>query len=280
MGNGYTFELESLIFWAIVQQVCKPNVNERDMSVRVYGDDLVVPSEHYDSIVGRLAEAGFRPNSKKSFSSGPFRESCGKQYYNGVDITPYYVRRPVKSFDRLFLVHNNVYRWGQRTGVDVTELCASLRQLAPAEWRTPRLPDGFGDGAFIGAVDELRMDPHPDGWEFWQVSALVQTSIALEGDLPDGQLIASLNASSARKVLLSKRNSMRLRTLRRRISPYQGHVPQSRHYGGHGDCSRYSPQWATDIDLEQILDETLSGLPVRGGRYEETNILIPRYPAG
>lgn len=45
MGNGFTFELESLIFWAIVQTVCCRYVNERDSRVKVYGDDLVVPTD-------------------------------------------------------------------------------------------------------------------------------------------------------------------------------------------------------------------------------------------
>jgi len=279
MGNGYTFELESLIFWAICQQVCCPDVNEREMSICVYGDDLIVPSIHFEALVSKLREAGFEPNSKKSFSTGLFRESCGKQYYAGFDITPFYVRREVKHLDRLFLVHNNVYRWGDRTGVDVSDICASLRRLAPSSWRDPRLPDGFGDGAFIGAVDELRMDSHPHGWEYWQVSALAQSSIELEGDLPVGQLVASLYATEARSKLLSRSLVTRLRVMRRKVSRKSYAVPRSRHYAGHGEASSYCPEWAVDTDLEfPNLEETISGLPVRAGRFKEIKILIPRYP--
>jgi len=94
--------------------------------------------------------------------------------------------------DRLFLVHNNVYRWCDRTGVCLKEVLTRLRKLAPASWREPRLPDGFGDGAFVGPVDELRLDSHPYGWESWQIRALAVSQQLLSDDLPDGQIIASL----------------------------------------------------------------------------------------
>jgi hypothetical protein len=69
MGNGYTFELESLLFWALCSSV--------DEDVSVYGDDLIVPTKSFDTIVRVLEAAGFSVNSEKSFADGPFRESCG-----------------------------------------------------------------------------------------------------------------------------------------------------------------------------------------------------------
>jgi hypothetical protein len=197
MGNGYTFELESLIFWAIAQECCHPfNIWEKDESVCVYGDDVVIPTQFYDSFCLRLKQVGFTPNPDKSWAEGAYRESCGKHYYHGTEITPFYVRRPVRSLDRLFLTHNNVFRWSERAGVQVSEALTSLRNLAPAKWREPRLPDGFGDGAFIGFVDEIHLDSHPKGWECWQVQALSRSQTELSDDLPDGQLLASLMQNS------------------------------------------------------------------------------------
>ncbi len=184
MGNGYTFELESLIFWAIAQQVCCANVVETDKSVLVYGDDLVIRSEVCPELLRRLWQAGFTPNAGKTFYSGPYRESCGKHYYQGMDITPFYVRKPVKALDRLFLVHNNLFRWFDRKGVIDPEVLVGLRKLAPSSWRSPRLPDGFGDGAFIGFVDELHLSPHPHGWEGWQIKALSRMQSEMCDDLP------------------------------------------------------------------------------------------------
>jgi len=202
MGNGYTFELESLIFWAICQSVCCP-LDELDYRVCVYGDDLVVPTEHFKTVVERLEEAGFKPNSKKTFGSGPYRESCGKHFWKGRDITPFYVKKPIQGgrLDRLFLVHNNLARWCERGGILAHGHLRVIRELAPSTWRRPRLPDGVGDGAFIGPVDQLRLDSHPHGWEYWQVKVLTVSKRDLLDELPIGQLVASLIGSPLTRLL-------------------------------------------------------------------------------
>lgn len=192
MGNGFTFELESLLFWSVCQQVACPNINDTDSRILVYGDDIVVPTDQAETVLFRLWQAGFKPNLSKTFYAGPYRESCGKHYFQGCDITPFYIRKPVRSLEKLFLVHNNVYRWCERTGVSLQEVLTKLRELAPARWRRPRLPDGFGDGAFIGAVDELRLDSHPFGWECWVTKALAVSQQLIADDLPEGQMVASL----------------------------------------------------------------------------------------
>jgi hypothetical protein len=242
MGNGYTFELESLIFWAMAQEVCRPfKCEETDPSICVYGDDIVIPTQFYETFCQRLGEAGFTPNPTKSWAEGPYRESCGKHYFNGIEVTPFYVRKEVQTLDRLFLCHNNFRRWGDRAGLELSEGLTTLRNLAPSSWRKPRLPDGFGDGAFIGPVDELRLDSHPHGWECWQIKALARCQTELEFDLPDGQLVASLKANSTD---VSDRN------LREALK-------NARYVDGR---------------------ETLSGLPVKEGGYVVTNIHIPRFP--
>lgn len=245
MGNGYTFELESLIFWAICQQVCCSNVMEREPLVCVYGDDLVVPSVHCEALFERISEAGFTPNPLKTFWEGPYRESCGKHYFHGHEITPFYVKKPVQELDRLFLTHNQLFRWFVRKEEDIvqrTEALTALRDLAPAKWRKPRLPDGFGDGAFIGDVDELRLDSHPYGWEFWQVKVLSRSSNELSDDLPDGQLLASLIANDSAGVT------------DRGLRKVSGMLPF----------------------VEYPIRDPVSGLPSRAGKYQEIPILIPR----
>jgi hypothetical protein len=250
MGNGYTFELESLIFWAIAQTVCCRYVNERDSRVKVYGDDIVVPTEFSQELLARLSQAGFKPNEGKTFVSGPYRESCGKHYFLGSDITPFYVRKPVRKLDRLFLVHNNLKRWSDRTGVPCVESLKALRDLAPASWREPRLPDGFGDGAFIGAIDELSLNPHPYGWECWQVDVLQVAAEQLSDNLPVGQLIASLNANS-RNVSSAE--------LQRCNSPV---------------FARPLTRKCEQLDLR----ETLCGLPVKEEGYRIINMTVQRFP--
>jgi hypothetical protein len=98
MGNGYTFELESLIFYALCWSVCGAECS-------VYGDDLVVPTSAASEVVELLRVCGFTVNSSKSHTTGPFRESCGSDYYNGVFVTPIYWKEPLHAEGTLRLVN-------------------------------------------------------------------------------------------------------------------------------------------------------------------------------
>lgn len=190
MGNGNTFELESLIFWALCSAVCE-NLCGKDACVGVYGDDLIVNTSAVETVVGLLNFCGFSLNLKKSFYDGPFRESCGKHYFNGTDVTPFYVRQPLRRLTDVFLLHNNVVRWcgkgglGRDSGVDgaLRSLCDYLRSVVPSNWRTPRIPDGYGDGAFIGSFDETLPKLRPRyskdrGFEAqWRVSVILESAV-------------------------------------------------------------------------------------------------------
>lgn len=95
MGNGFTFELETAIFYCLARAASGHAV--------VYGDDIIVTATAYTQVVDVLTFCGFVVNGKKSFYTGPFRESCGGHYFRGVDVTPPYVRRPLKGPARLSL---------------------------------------------------------------------------------------------------------------------------------------------------------------------------------
>lgn len=110
MGNGFTFEVESLIFYVLARAVAYFR-GERFSSLTVYGDDIICPSTMYDDLVWVLTEVGFTVNSEKSFSKGPFRESCGGHYYHGEDVTPFYLRKPVTHLTDLILLLNGIRRW-------------------------------------------------------------------------------------------------------------------------------------------------------------------------
>jgi hypothetical protein len=88
MGNGSTFTIETLIFASL----CEAAGAIRGDYV-VYGDDIIVKTEVAPKLYQLLAFFGFRVNQEKTFTEGPFRESCGVDSYEGYDITPFYVRR-------------------------------------------------------------------------------------------------------------------------------------------------------------------------------------------
>ena len=89
MGNGFTFELETAIFAALISAV-----SERikfGSNAWVYGDDIIVPSEFASDVIISLKFFGFTPNERKTFLEGPFRESCGGDFYDGQAVRPYYI---------------------------------------------------------------------------------------------------------------------------------------------------------------------------------------------
>lgn len=109
MGNGFTFELESLLFFVISRTVSY--FEGVSGIISVYGDDIIVPSRIADILSFVLTRFGFRVNEDKSFSSGPFRESCGGHYYNGEDVTPFYLKREPERLTDLIRVANQFRRW-------------------------------------------------------------------------------------------------------------------------------------------------------------------------
>jgi hypothetical protein len=85
MGNGSTFCIETLVFAA----ACKAVGSTR---FSVYGDDVIIESSLVEDYIRLCAHLGFKVNVDKSFHEGPFRESCGKDFYRGIECTPVFIR--------------------------------------------------------------------------------------------------------------------------------------------------------------------------------------------
>jgi hypothetical protein len=154
MGNGYTFPLETIIFYALAYASARES-GCPTTDVNAYGDDIIVPSGAVDLLYSTLRALGFNVNEKKSYSSGPFRESCGADYFMGVDIRPLYLKGSegrVLVAD-LFRIHNHYHR---RYSFDV---CAYIRQFLHSTIRIYG-PDGYGDGHLLGEEWSKRKRSH------------------------------------------------------------------------------------------------------------------------
>lgn len=103
MGNGYTFELESLIFFVISKTICKL-LNLPD-DITVYGDDITCDSTSARAVIKALVAVGFSVNTEKTFITGRFKESCGKDYILGCNVRPCYVKKPI-TYQVLTNMHN------------------------------------------------------------------------------------------------------------------------------------------------------------------------------
>lgn len=113
-GNGFTFELETLIFYAI----CRTVVPEREL-VSVYGDDMIVPVSHADCVQDALVNCGLVVNFDKSYNSGRFRESCGVDTFDGFDVRPVYFKEFSEGLFGYYELANRVYSISERTGVQM-----------------------------------------------------------------------------------------------------------------------------------------------------------------
>lgn len=112
MGNGFTFELESLIFYSLARAVnFMLGLRGR---ISVYGDDIIVPTESAPYLIQLLKAVGFTVNSEKSFTDGPFRESCGAYWHNGVDVKPFFIKGPITTISDLIKVLNQLTSWSSR----------------------------------------------------------------------------------------------------------------------------------------------------------------------
>jgi hypothetical protein len=99
MGNGFCFPIETLIFAAIcVACGCgSPGVD-----FLVYGDDIIVRKRYADQVIKVLKHYGYSLNMDKSFIDGPFRESCGADWFDGKDVRPFTLDYKLDSIQNIF----------------------------------------------------------------------------------------------------------------------------------------------------------------------------------
>lgn len=99
MGNGFCFPLETLIFAACCYAV---GAGKAGTDFSVYGDDIILQRAYADDALKLLRVLGFSPNANKTFITGPFRESCGADWFGGIDVRPYILDYSLDSLENLF----------------------------------------------------------------------------------------------------------------------------------------------------------------------------------
>lgn len=175
MGNGFTFPLETIVFWALSQAVTEMYAPKSQRRVLVYGDDIIVPTEAALPLMEVLRDLGFTPNSKKSFWTGSFRESCGKDYVFGSDVRPVFCEGPLTGADA-FRIHNFYIRRGLQSFADTVR-----------EWIHPSIaiagPDGFGDGHLIGVPWAAKPEGRKKGWGGFTFETWGYTQTSLKDEL-------------------------------------------------------------------------------------------------
>ena len=187
MGNAYTFELESLIFFVCATSVCEAlGIPWSSDNVGVYGDDVILPRAAFALFSEVVSFLGFKINESKTFVDGPFFESCGTDYFQGHTVRPFQQKDRLKTFHRLFYVANTLKRietrWRdvQPIGPDslsrLRDLYVRVVRGIPHNVRCVG-PEGYGDGHLIGDRDANQHHPDGNGWCGYWFKSFVERPI-------------------------------------------------------------------------------------------------------
>lgn len=93
MGSTLCFPTQCLIFAAMCELVIKHHGDRPQNAYSVYGDDIVIREEYAEDLGILLAECGFLLNTEKSYLTGRFKESCGGEFFDGIEVTPLKIPR-------------------------------------------------------------------------------------------------------------------------------------------------------------------------------------------
>lgn len=128
MGNGYTFELLTIVTCAVARTF--------DRGATSYGDDVIISNEVADAYIQTMENLGFKVNKKKTFNSLPFRESCGAFFLEGYGY--------IRSFD---------FKWNHNIA-DCVVTGNKLRRILQGNprWKHP-VKDALDDA--LNEIDDL-----------------------------------------------------------------------------------------------------------------------------
>jgi len=218
MGNGFTFELETLIFFTLAVSCCK-YLQISDHDVSVYGDDVIIPVRAY-RLFSEICEIyGFTVNKRKSFSSGHFRESCGSHWFQGRDCKPYYLKEVVAGEVSVYLAANSIRR------VAHSEMFFGLDGRFESCWQflfnKVKFPclisEGYGDGGFVVDFDIATPSKARHGIEGYRAKTLLTVPIRYYSD-DHALLLARLKDCSVEIGFGNDTNlRSRVRVLRKKI---------------------------------------------------------------
>lgn len=99
-GSAVTFPVQTIVYAGLAiaavlfyenLKPSKRNIRLVGRKVRVFGDDIMIPRNCVPLLTLMLDSLELKVNASKTHFSGLFRESCGMDAYNGVEVTPAYV---------------------------------------------------------------------------------------------------------------------------------------------------------------------------------------------
>jgi len=192
MGNGYTFELESLIFLALARAT-------GDSGAVSFGDDIIITRDCFPDLKNALDFLGFSVNTKKTFLAGRFFESCGNDYLDGKMIRPFYFKGDYHDFSTACVrIANKVRRYSHYRndddGCDIrfVRVWSYARRACPIASNT-YIPLGYGDAGLIVNFDEACPATAHHGHEGFIARVLRERVIVYDSHSSEGALMHALH---------------------------------------------------------------------------------------
>lgn len=192
MGNAFTFPLQTILFASVVVGAYRslgitpifPH-GKTIGNFSVFGDDIVVRKDAYWLVVSILKRIGFLVNDDKSFNTGPFRESCGADFWSGFPVRGVYCRTLRSMQDRYSLI-NRLNIWSTNQGISLSSIIGYL--LGSVKF----LPVPIWDSDVAGVKVPLELVVHKRTSKRYQGSILYerymprseQLSLVSVGDRP------------------------------------------------------------------------------------------------
>jgi hypothetical protein len=168
MGSALCFPIEAMVFVTIIflgieaklrRRLTLKDIKSFKGTVHVYGDDIIVPVDFVAEVIMKLEAFGLIVNRDKSFWTGKFRESCGKEFYDGTDVSIVRCRRlfptslqSTPEFVSLVSLRNQFYKagyWGVTKFLDA-EIRSFTRHFPNVLETSPVL----GRHSFLGYSSE------------------------------------------------------------------------------------------------------------------------------
>lgn len=106
MGSATCFPVQALTYYALAcaaLHLAGMPISLALKKIYVYGDDLIVPHGYFSVIDEAFTSVGMKFNPSKCCTHGRFRESCGMDAYDGIEVTPIRFRKSIYT-DQLQLV--------------------------------------------------------------------------------------------------------------------------------------------------------------------------------
>lgn len=293
MGNGFTFPLQTLLFSAVVSAVyaqmgiSQMRANSEKPNWSVFGDDIIVRSDAFDRVVHVLELFGFRVNVEKSFNRGPFRESCGCDYFKGHNVRGVYLKHLSTAQDT-YVAFNKLVRWSARVGISIDSTLQYLLKKAPFLG----VPFWESDDAGFKVPDWwpwLRAKRRKGGWQYYASVPKLRKIVLNEDSLsvpkglrsrcynPSGLLVAVSRGDWTGGAISVRENQVKRYARARRFAPswYESPVSELPTYVGNRGPDDLWPygrfNWTRDLRYELAARRAVS--PIAGaieGRRCET----------